>query len=656
MTERLLGLPVHSRRVTGGAAAALFVFYVLTMCRGLSMYDSPELALVAEQLGLGHPFGQPLHTIIGAMLTRLPGADPLVALNALSALAGALTVIPATSFAETLVRPGPNCPAGDVRFIAPTVALAGIHPALWEPSTRIEVYPLAVFFALWAAARFASAVLDQDQGSRSYFATGLGLGIAASANVLCAFGVALAITPRLLMATARSEIPRRALGLVIAGGLVGLVTYVYVFAVAGREDVVVWGAPTNAASIKHYFTAADFNSKGVTSWSEWWGHLRELLLWSLHNGLVAMLIAGFTGYAIYARRRGLGRFFFNATLIFFVAFIARDGMFAPDILDYAGYLAIPTWIAASGVGLLVAYLAQRNRSLATPALAAVVLLVMIAPPAPYERTRHRDSFTWDIAQEALRAAPPHAIVIVELDHWIGPMWYLQEQRGVRPDVILLAHGLASSEWFWRHLYRRHPQLEPIELRGPGGRNGRVRRFLRANKSRPVQIERAALANRLGLPTCPSEWLLDVRAACGEVAHEPSLARYASSALAELQQGSPGTDGLIALVTLDRGHDLYSQGFPRAAIATVLAGVPRIAGIEEVDLSSIPLRIQPSVRPAPSYEPRVALGDAARNLHYASIIARATGATSLGSYFATWSEALGPVQPKFAALPASPANL
>ena len=67
-------------------------------------------------------------------------------------------------------------------------------------------------------------------------------------------------------------------------------------------------------------------------------------------------------------------------------------------------------------------------------------------------------------------------------------------------------------------------------------------------------------------------------------------------------------------------------------------------------------IQPSVRPAPAYEPRVALGHAARNLHYASTIANATGAVALAAYFAGWSEVMGPVQPKFTALPASPANL
>ena len=656
MTERLLGLPVQSRRATAAAAIALFAFYVLTMCRGLSMYDSPELALVAEQLGLGHPFGQPLHTILGGLLTRLPGVDPLVALNAFSALAGALTVIPATSFAQTLVRPGSDCPAGDVRFVAPTIALIGMHPALWEPSTRIEVYPLAVFLALWAAARFASAVLDGEQRSSAYLATGLGLGLAASANVVCACGVAFAMTPRLLMGIVRGEIPRRALGLVTAGGLTGLVTYGYVLVVAGRKDVVVWGAPTDAASLKHYFTAADFSYKGVSSWAQWWTHVGELFLWSLHNGLFAILLVGFSGYALYARKRGLGRFFANATLIFFVAFIARNGVFAPDVLDYAGYLALPTWIAASGVGLFLAYLAEHKASFAAAALAAVVLLVMVAPPAPYERTRHSDVFTWHIAQEALRAAPLDAIVIVENDHWIGPMWYLQEQREVRPDVTLLAYGLSASRWFWELLYRRHPNLEPFELRGPGGRKGRVRRFLQANSTHPVQIERIALAHRLGLPTCPSEWLLDVRAACSDTAREPSLARYANAALAELKHGSPGTDGLIASVTLDRGHDLYSQGFPRVAIATLLAGVPRIDQIEDLDLSSVPRRIQPAMRPAPAYEPPVALGHPARNLHYASTIANATGARRLAIYFAALSEAMGPVQPKFTALPASPANL
>lgn len=616
------------------------------------MYDSPELALVAEQLGLGHPFGQPLHTMLGAIVSRVPGLDPLIALNGLSALTGALTVIPATSFAEALLRPDPDCPKGDARLVAPTIALLGVHPALWEPSTRIEVYPLAAFFALWAGARFVHALLDRDPRLRSFFATGLALGLSASANVICAFIVASAMTPRLLIANLRREIPWGSIGSMTAGGLLGLTCYGYVFAVAGRNDVVVWGSPTSAASIAHYFTGADFRYKSVASWTEWLDHIVELIVWMGQNGLLGIWLVGFAGYALFARQRGLGRLFFNATWMLFVAFIARNGVFATDVLDYAGYLAIPVWLAASGAGLFTAYLAGRNAWSAAAVLSAFLIMVMVVPPAPHRRSRHLDSFTEDLAREALDAAPDEAILLVEHDHWVAPMWYLQEQRGIRPDVVVLAYGLSSSEWYWNLLYRRHPELSLIELRAPGGRDARIRRFLRANSGRPLQVERVALAMRIGLPTCPSEWLLNVSPSCTSRVGEPALTRLCNATLAELKQGSPGTDGLIALITLHRGHDLYSQGLARAAIAALLSGVPRTAGSPEVDLAEVSERIPRGERPVPLYAPRVALGHPAQNLHYAALIARAAGARKLARHLSVWSDALGPVEPKFATSPAS----
>ncbi len=656
MHKRLLGLPVSSRRATLGASVCLFAYYVATMSRSISLYDSPSIALVAEQLGLGHPFGQPLHTLIGGLVSRIPGVAPLIALNALSALAGALTVIPATSFAEALLRPSQGFPEGDPRLVAPTIALLGLHPALWEPATRIEVYPLANFFALWAGARFVHAILAPSEGRAPFFSTGLALGLSASVNVVCAFGVAFALSPRWLIAVARKEIPASSLGSGIAGGLLGLVPYAYVFLVAGRTDVFVWGAPTTADSIRHYFTAADFASKTVGSLSEWVDHIGEILRWSASNGLLGIWVAGFAGYALFARKRGLGRFFYNVTWLFFVGFIARNGVFAVDVLDYLGYLAIPTWLAASGTALFVAYLANRNAWGAAAAISAIIIVLLVASPGVHARTRHLDAFTAETATDALMAAPPNAIVIVENDHWVAPMLYVQEQRGVRPDVVVLAYGLTASEWYWNFLYRRHPGLQLIELRGPGGRVGRVRRFLRENSDRSVQVERVSIAEGLGLRVCPSEWMLDSRGRCPEPPGEPALARAAAAELPILGDGSPGTPGWIALMTLHRGHDLYSLGLPRAAVATLLSGVPQIEALTELDLSSVPSRISPMSHPHPAYTPTSALGHPAENLHYAAVIAKMTGAAQVGDYLKKLSDAIGPVTPNFTVLPASPDNL
>lgn len=656
MTERLLGLPVCSRRNTALAAAALLLVYLGTMSRSLSLYDSPELALVAEQFGLGHPFGQPLHTMLGGLLSRLPGLDPLLALNALSAFAGALTVVPATSLADGLLRSDSGVPPADARFVSPTIAVLGIHVALWEPSTRIEVYSLATFLALWAAARLTHAVLDGDARRPPYLATGVALGLSAGTNVVCAAGVALALMPRLVLGIARRELPRRAAGWMLGGGLLGLTSYAYVFVVAGRRDVVVWGAPTDAASIEHYFTAADFTYKTVASWSQWWTHVAQIGQWALDNGTLAIVLAGLTGYALYARRRGLGRFFLIFTILFFTAFVARDGMYAPDVLDQGAYLAVAIWIATAGVALFVAHLGARHEWFGLGGLAVLLALVMGMAPTPPTRTRKLDFVTHDFAVEALQAAPANALVIVNQDHWIAPMWYVQEQERVRTDVVLLAYGLSASSWYWDFVYRRHPNLGSIALRGPGGRVGRIRRFIEANAERPVQVESVELADRLGLPTCPSEWLLDASTQCAQDASEPALARATGAALAELDAGSPGTDGLLALLALERGHDLYAQGFPRVAIKTLLEGVPGAELRDEIDLSSIPTRTRPSHAPRPEYEPRVALGHPAQNLHYASVIAGATGATALARYFSEWSRSLGPVEPKLTREPASADSL
>ena len=254
------------------------------------------------------------------------------------------------------------------------------------------------------------------------------------------------------------------------------------------------------------------------------------------------------------------------------------------------------------------------------------------------------------------AAPQDAIVIVENDHWVAPMLYVQQRQGVRPDVVILAHGLASSEWYWIYTYRSHPGLQLIELRGPGGRTGRIRRFLDANSDRPVQVERVAMAIRLGLRVCPSDWMLDIRRRCPEPNGEPALARAAAAELPILGNGSPGTASWIALMTLQRGHDLYMLGLPRSAVATLLSGVPQIEALTEIDLAAVPSRISAMEHPHPAYRPRVALGDPAQNLHYAALIATMTGAMEVGSYLARLSDAVGPVTPNFTALPASPDNL
>ena len=165
---RALGLPVASARGVWVVTGLVLLVYLFTQYRDLSVWDSALIALVAQQGGVGHPPGYPLHTWLGFLLARLPGVPPPLAIGWLSAIPGALLCVPVASLAWQFGPPQPHggpssLNAGSCRH-APTLALGAViaamalHPAWWDPATRIEVYSLAAFLAVWALARLASSL------------------------------------------------------------------------------------------------------------------------------------------------------------------------------------------------------------------------------------------------------------------------------------------------------------------------------------------------------------------------------------------------------------------------------------------------------------------------------------------------------------------
>ena len=166
---RALGLPVASARGVWAVTGLVLLVYLFSQYRDLSVWDSALIALVAQQGGVGHPPGYPLHTWLGFLLARLPGVPLPLAIGWLSAIPGALLCVPVASLAWQFGPPrphgGPSSPnAGFLPRHAPTLALGAViaamalHPAWWDPATRIEVYSLAAFLAVWALARLAASL------------------------------------------------------------------------------------------------------------------------------------------------------------------------------------------------------------------------------------------------------------------------------------------------------------------------------------------------------------------------------------------------------------------------------------------------------------------------------------------------------------------
>ena len=608
-----------------GAALALCVYYIATMARDLSLYDSGELALAAVQLGLGHPPGQPLHSLLGHALSLLP-VPKLIGVGLASVLPGALTVLPATAIAQAL------CPQDTARKLLLAlpwfIALGAVHFAFWEPSTRVEVYVLSSFFAVWALARLSTPYSDQGtRTTRDVFLAAVALGLSASVHPVIAAAAGLGAAPSIVTDLARKRLPVWALAAAVGGGLLGLLPYAYVFVVAQRHDVMVWGTPRDFRSITHYFLLADYARNMTAGVGMVAKHMLAWVVFGAEKLLWPLCLLGLIGHAQQRSRSELGG---AAALLLFVGVllkVAWNATWNLEVPDYLGHVVPALWVLLAGVGALCIKTHQDGERKASAFVAAcVVVCSLAAAPSVFARTRHIDRFCRTMAEHALHEAPKNAIVIAEMDHMVGALLYLQEAEHQRPDVVVLAYGVGSSSWHWEMIYRQHPELRQVPLQGPGGKPGRVRRFIAAHPERAVLLERTGIASELGLRVCPAGLFLQTGAACaGPQKPDLELAALLRRTLDTLGKGAGGVDQAIATTAYDLGVAHFRAGHGEAAYRTLLAGVPQSMLPEA--LRGVPPAISraPVLRMAlPEFGRGAALGDPARNLFVTAVLLDSVG--------------------------------
>ena len=131
---------------------ASFAVYASTAARSLSWGDSAEFVAVAATLGVAHPPGYPLYTLLGALAVRLPFGTPFLRMSLLSALfasgaAAVAVLIVWVATGRTLRKAGKRtlARAAGALFAGATLAFG---PTYWSQAVVPEVYSMSVFLAL----------------------------------------------------------------------------------------------------------------------------------------------------------------------------------------------------------------------------------------------------------------------------------------------------------------------------------------------------------------------------------------------------------------------------------------------------------------------------------------------------------------------------
>lgn len=160
-----------------GLGAGFFALYALTLCRTVYWYDSAEFVTAAVTLGITHPPGYPLYTLLGHVFTWLP-LQAATAVNLMSAAFAGLAVGLVFGIGRRLDLD--RIPA------ATGAATLGASGLFWSNAVVAEVYCPAVAVSALVLYLLLRALAEQrfSLALAASFVAGVGLGIHMSVATL----------------------------------------------------------------------------------------------------------------------------------------------------------------------------------------------------------------------------------------------------------------------------------------------------------------------------------------------------------------------------------------------------------------------------------------------------------------------------------------
>jgi hypothetical protein len=460
--------PAWPSLAAGGAALALY----LAWCpRVPGDQDSPEFMLVLATLGLAHPTGYPLYTLLGhAFVTALHGAGATwgYAANAWSALGGAVAMGLLHAFgARLLSTAGVRARDATLLALLPVLALAA-NPVWTNEATLAEVNS---WHLAWVAGAclFASVQLDRRDSREPNHGAALAWG------VLCGLGLAhhrtsvwvAAPLTFVLLARAGRRAPALAPAALV-GALAPLTSYAYVAWRASHPAAVQWPALEPGARGLSEFVSGTGYAHYLGTFAPSEGQ-RELLAHDVYPWLAPAAAAALAlPFVRSGTPAGL-----RAALAAAVA-VQVGYVFAYGVPDPASYFLPPLAIGLAVAPALLAALAPARR-VGRPLAAAALLLVIAAGRTwPGVAVARAATFTkLDRLMRDMWASIPRerGYVIFEDDQWYRLVAF-QVLEGTKRELTVVnpvhfRHAGVRRAFAARHGFDPLAQLPPAQWAAAG---------------------------------------------------------------------------------------------------------------------------------------------------------------------------------------------
>ena len=469
-----------------------FVFYLITIAPSVIQIDTGELAAVQCTLGIAHPTGYPLFTMLGYIFSLIPlPFSKIFQLNILAALycSAAIGVFTYTAklilnnlssfqFSKTSKVKAkkkkqsdktqvPNTETAFVlseHFKIIAVIFSGLFLALsktfWFQSTSVEVYSLhLLLITIILLALIKAFILSEKEKSISkywiIFAIALALGFS---NHMTTLLIIPAVTYLYFVKNGlNSKSIKQILIMLLIFFPILILIYAYLPIRANQNPIINWGNPIDWERIIRHISGHQYQVwlfSSTEAAAKQFNYFIGNLPMEFSISLI-MILLGLISSFIYARK-----FFIFNSIIFLSTVLYSINYDINDIDSYflLAYISL-AFFATFGISQLVLFTLKKRINIVLP---VAVLLVFLGLQFynSYDTVNQRNNFIYeDYTKSLLNSLPNNSIVFsYQWDYFISASYYFQQVENYRKDVTVIDKELLRRSWYYNQLKTNHPTL------------------------------------------------------------------------------------------------------------------------------------------------------------------------------------------------------
>ena len=429
--------------------------YILTLSRSVYFGDSGEFITAAYTLGIAHPPGYPLYTMLAHLFTYLPFGNLPFKVNFFSAISSSLTVV-VVYFICLKITANRLASASASLFLA-------FSYSFWLYSLIADTYSLNTFF-IAVLVLISLHLFANPNKIRLFWFLAFAFGLSLSHHAVVLF-LAPALAFIVILSLGKQILNVRLILPAVLLFVLGLLPYIYLPIRAFQNPSVNWGDPDTVGKFTNHVLRYDYGTFAFSSGADTFNFdvllfYFQSLFW--HFAAVGVVIA-VLGLILSLQNKKLFGFLaisylFLGPILIFLTRVQVTGSIdtkaAVGEFLSASYVIIAIFIGL-GIGAIYNLFSKRLKPLAIISVAFFAIPLFIN----FAKVDQSNNFLYEnFSQELFNILPKNAILLISSDKGMMAPIYLQTVGGIRSDIKIVNFTLLPANWYKENLKQRYPQL------------------------------------------------------------------------------------------------------------------------------------------------------------------------------------------------------